>query len=231
MTTKLAEQEAAVLTEDVQEINAGAKAFVRLGLRLIVVKRRSSHGEFIPWLEENVPHLQRRQLYNAISCARHLLKATNSEISPKCATVLQICDDHLAPFEELIAGKSIRGLLTLVREERSDQAEADARAKCEAHFANDPAARDEWEPRVVGGELTWCQAVRGMAGQGTTKAKTRNDADYQRLIPTSIKTLQNGFDRWDSLPDETRLAAVAGLKSAVTHLPDDALTAAGLQRI
>lgn len=224
-------EEAAALGGDVAEVNSGARAFVRLGLRLLVIKRREPHGSFIPWLHANCPQLKKSQLYSAMTCARQLLKLHEIELSDEISSALEICDTHLEPFSELLHGKSQRALLTKVRDEREDEAEKRAKFECEVMFENDPELRDEWEPLILGGEKTYCQAIRGIGGQTATKGQKRLPADYDRLLRQNFKTIQNGFAMWEELQPETRGHALADLKSATGQLPDEALASAGLQRI
>jgi len=214
------QDEARAIRADYQQAQAGMVAFVRMGFRLVAVKAALPHGQFLSWCDAYLPDLTPRHLQNAKRIAEGLAQIAKL----KCETRVVFQSDSLpAPILDLIEGKSgYKALLATVAEYRDDEAERAAQAQCERLFAADPHLRDEWEARVIAGEISWCQAVRGIAGQQATAGKRRNDPDYERLVFSSLKTLHNGLSgHWQALPPERRAELVVSLKTMAAEWPAD----------
>lgn len=217
--------EANAIRTDYEIFTSGAEACLRMGLRLIDVKARLPHGKYMPWCEEHLSDLRKSSIHRAKQAAEIALKSIG-----QMSNALDIWNSHELPEElaELVHGKSSRQLIAEIHEFRQDEVEKKAQAACESAFLDDPELRDEWEPRVLSGELTWCEARVGIAGQTTTKGKKRTAPDYSHLLRSSIVTLGNGFSKWNDLPEEARSETVISLRKVISSLPDEVKQAIGL---
>jgi hypothetical protein len=214
------QDEARAIRADYEQSMSGLRAFVRMGFRLVAVKAALPHGQFLTWCDAYLPDLTPRHLQRAKRIAEGLADMAGIKCDPR--VVFERAD---LPSEilALIDGKTgYKALLATVAEYRDDEAERQAEAQCQRLFAADPALRDEWESRVIAGEISWCQAVRGIAGQQSTAGKRRNDPDYERLVFSSLKTLHNGLSgHWDRLPADRRAELVVSLKTMAAEWPAD----------
>lgn len=127
-----------------------------------------------------------KEPWRLLSVAAHALLAERPDKDE--AIIVDILDGFLD-------GKNRQQLLLLSREDSTegDDNEVDAKAQCEEIWEKDPAKRDEWEPRVLAGELKYGEALKGMRGQEFTAGKTRVDANYDRLLPRVATTLKTAF--------------------------------------
>lgn len=216
--------EAAAIEADYQAALGGLRAFVQMGFRLMDVKARLPHGQFIPWIQKHLSGLSQRHLYNAKQTAEGICQVLGLKFAPECkfgelpVEVLQMID----------GASGYRSLLGCIREFKDSATEDAAKAKCLIYFEQDPALRDEWEPRVISGEMTWCEAVRGIAGHVATAGKNRAEPNYAVLVPQSLTTLKNGFSKWDSMPEETRTETVMAFRGLISAMPADLRRAVGL---
>lgn len=203
------------------EARQGMRAYVLMGAWLLDVKARLAHGEFLPWLGIHAAVLRKSALYNAMSMARRA--ADLAEISNfQLLEILKEPDSEGArKIWALVDGQSQRRVLAEIREERTDDAEAKARATCERLWKSDPLLRDEWEPVVLGGGLDYCDALRAMSGQIATKGKRRAAPDYRYLLPKVFITAQRGFGRWGDLDVETRAEVTAGVRELARSAPPE----------
>jgi hypothetical protein len=218
-------EEAAAIRTDYLIVTTGVHAFVRMGFRLIDVKSRLPHGAFLAWCGEHLNDLSPRRLQSAKSTVDELLKVTGIKYEPRFAF------ESPPEIHAIVEGKdSIRALLGAVREFRQDEAEAEAKRKCYEEFAKDPSLQDEWEPRVLSGELDWCQARRGITGRLATLGNKRADPDYAVLIPRVITTLKNGFTKWDAIPEDKQECMVSSLRDLLTSMPSSVRQALGLNK-
>jgi hypothetical protein len=209
--------EAAAIAADYQVAMSGLRSFVTMGLRLMDVKARLPHGGYLPWCEKFLPKLSKPHLHRAKSIAQGLCEI----LGVKCLA-RETFENLPVEMAEIIDGASgYRALLGTIKEFRTDADEARAKATCESFFAADPALRDEWEPRVLAGEMSWCEAVRGIAGHVATAGKKRGEPNYVALLPQSLTTLRNGFAKWGDLPEETRAKAVVEFRSLAAAMPPE----------
>lgn len=218
--------EAAAIRENYKLVVAGGRAFLLMGLRLIDVKARLRHGEYMPWCEAHLPDLSKPWIHRAKQTAEWALKRVGI---PNVYQV-DIWNSQNLPAElaEMVDGRSANQLIAEIHEFRQDETEQKAKAACESAFLDDPELRDEWEPRVLSGELTWCEARVGIAGQTTTKGKKRPAPDYSQLLRSSIVTLSNGFSKWADISEEARTETVVGLRKVISSLPEEVKQAIGL---
>jgi hypothetical protein len=216
--------EAAAIEVDYQAALKGLRSFVRMGFRLMDVKARLPHGQFIPWIQQHLSGLSQRHLYNAKQTAEGICQMLGFKFAPECKFD-QLPEEVL----QMVDGASgYRALLGCIREFKDSSTEEAAKAKCLTYFDQDPALRDEWEPRVISGEMTWCEAVRGIAGHVATAGKNRAEPNYAILVPQSLTTLKNGFSKWDSMPEETRTETVVAFRGLISAMPADLRRAVGL---
>lgn len=218
--------EAAAIRADYDVAKQGMRAFVSMGLRLMDVKARLPHGHYMPWVAKHLPDLTHRQLHKAKCVAWSLCEAANVKLEPR----FQFEDLPPEVLAIIEGASSQRALLSTVHEFREGAEETLAAGKCEEYFRKDPDLRDEWEPRVLSGEMSWCQAVRGIAGAVATSGVRRGAADYAVLVRKSLVTLRNGFARWGELPDAARAEAAIEFRQIVAELPQELRALLGLPK-
>lgn len=204
----------------------GLRGFVAVGFELVDVKDRLPHGQYMAWVKKFLPSLSHAHLHRARLCAEGLSKMTGIKFIPGDKF------ENLPPeITAIIDGATgYRALLSSVHEFRQDEAEEEAKRKCYEEFAKDPALQDEWEPRVLSGELDWCQARRGITGRLATLGNKRADPDYVMLIPRVITTLKNGFTKWDAIPEDKQEGMVSSLRDLLTSMPPSVRQALGLNK-
>lgn len=209
--------EADAIRADYAVAMQGMRAFVSMGLRLADVKTRLPHGKYMSWVASFLPDICHRHLHRAKMIAEGLIEMGGVKLDAR------VQFENLPPeILEMIDGATgYRALLATVQEFRSDHDETEAEAKCRRFFATDPALADEWEPRVLGGEISWCQAVRGIAGQVATKGGRRTAPDYGILLTRSLVTLKNGFSRWADISEDRRAEVVLEIRAQAAEWPAD----------
>lgn len=218
--------EATAIEHDYEHAMKGLRHYVIMGIRLMDVKERLPHGQYLPWCEKYIHRVSKTHLHRAKFIAEGLCE----RVGIKCPT-RETFDATLPPeFEAIVDGASgVRALMADIQEFRQDHDEETARAKCEAMFHSDPEMRDEWEPRALSGELSWTLVLRGIAGQEATAGKRRSDPDYTILVPRSLTTIRNGFSHWASLPDEARATHIVEFRKLLADMPADLRRAIGIQ--
>lgn len=210
------DKEAAAIRADYEIFAKGAEAFLRMGLRLIDVKARLPHGQFMDWCEEHLSGLSNRWLQKSKQTASSALKVAGVQMR----TAVRIWESPELPPElaELIEGRSARQLIADIREFRSDELEEKNKRLCEERWARDPEARDEWEPQVLAGEVTYTYAMRGMTGQ-ELKGAARPRVNYDALISRNLTSLPKCWEKWGELSDEAKTEALNKLPESVSTAP------------
>jgi len=217
--------EATAIEHDYERAIKGLRAYVSMGLRLMEVKERLPHGKYMEWCETYLPRISKIHLHRAKFVAAGLCQMAGI----KCTTRDTFEESLPAEIESILeTSTSHRALLATVHQFQQGPDEDRARLECERFFAADPALRDEWEPKVLSGELTWCRAHAGIAGQVATKGGKRADPEYSVLIPQSLKTLGNGFAQWEKLPEEARANTVVEFRKLLAAMPESLRLAIGV---
>lgn len=217
--------EATAIEYDYEHAMKGLRHYVIMGIRLMDVKARLPHGQYLPWCDKYIPQVSKTHLHRAKFIAEGLCE----RVGIKCPT-RGTFDATLPPeFEAIVDGASgVSALLADIQEFRQDHDEETARAKCQSLFEDDAELRDEWEPRALSGELSWTLVWRGIKGQEATKGGNRSDPDYSILIPRSFTTLRNGFANWDDLKPEVQDQVVIAAVQLAADMPPAVKAALGI---
>lgn len=207
---------AAEIRTDYAAFSTGMHSFLLMGLRLHEAKASIPHGHFMKWCKGEFADLSHTQLLNSMRVAEWVCLECEVEIR----NALRICQDCSAnPLFDLVDGKSHRQLLSAVHESRTDETEEKNRALCEARWEKQPTERDEWEPRVLSGELSYTLAWRGMLGAEDTKDQPRKPINFDALLTRNAVSYENAWKNWEVLPEETRLHGIAKLQEALSAAP------------
>lgn len=193
----------------------GMTAFVLMGFRLIEVKARLRHGEYMKWVEANLPELPHRHLHRARQIAEGIAIRLNLQIG-------NVANLKSLPSEvaELIAGKTTKALLTELHDFESDPKEEEHRKLCEARWKKNAAERDEWEPRVLSGEISYYRALTGMLGHEETAGKPKQDTRHSEVIMTAANKLQKHFAHFDTLPPKSQVRVIEHLENMAEAMPE-----------
>ena len=160
--------EAAAIRADHAVATAGMRAFVRMGFRLMDVKSRLPHGSYVKWCEEYLGDLSRPHLHRAKFIAEGFSKCV------PCETFENLPPEILQIIDGASESGGYRALLAEVHEFPAlIGSEADAKKACEFRWSRHSEEQDDWEPRVLSGELNYHRALTGMLGSSATAGKSR----------------------------------------------------------
>jgi len=206
--------EAAKIRANYEVAMKGMRAFVDMGFQLIEVKSRLPHGKFMAWVEHFLPDLCHRHLHRARSIAAGFAEMAGVKLDSR------VQFDELPPeiVEQIDGATGYRALLAAIHEFRSDELETKNRELCEARWKADPELRDEWEPRVLSGEVTYTYAMRGMTGQ-ELKGAARPRVDYGKITLRNLTSQPIAWKHWDSFPAEYRNEILLKVPALVEGAP------------
>lgn len=207
------EVEADAIRTDYAVAMDGLRAFVRMGFRLMEVKARLPHGGYMPWCESFLPGLSKSHIHRAKSVAEQigaLLKC------PTHGTFENLPPEILALIDT--AG-SQRGLLAGIHEFSETENEGKAKSQCEARWKKKPVERDEWEPKVLAGDISYLSALRGMLGKETTKDKKKADPKPAVELPRAFRKLSTFLGAYESLTDHAKFEFQLALDEMVLNTP------------
>lgn len=204
--------EAAAIREDHATATAGMRAFVRMGFRLMDVKSRLPHGEYIPWCEKFLKGLSKPHLHRAKFIADHFSKCltceTFDELTPEA---LQIIDGTGGIYSLMAAIQDFPEIIG---------SEADAKKSCEARWERHPEERDDWEPRVLSGEMNYHRALTGMLGSSATAGKPREPVrPFEILLNASWKMAKH-FASFDGLPPLAQARVIEEFTEMAGTIPE-----------
>lgn len=197
----------------------GIRAFVLMGFRLIEVKARLPHGRYMAWLETNLGDLTHRHLHSSRRIAEGIVlrlgwsnwnRGSNLETLPA-----EVCD--------LIDGKGYRTLLMELREPLTGEAaksEEECRVACEARWAKDAEERDEWEPRVLSGEINYHRALTGMLGQREVKGQAKPEPMAHERLLTAANLIQKHFEKWENISPTWKAKVIEHYEVAAAKMPE-----------
>lgn len=210
------EAEASEIRRLYQIANGGIKAFVLMGFRLIDVKARLPHGQYMVWVEKNLPDLSHRQIHKsrqiAETIALRLGWANWNHGSNLNELPAEVC--------ELIDGKSARALLADLHDFEPDPNEEECRKLCEARWKKNAVERDEWEPRVLSGELSYHRALTGMIGHEETAGKTKQDTRHGEVLSSASNKLLKHFPHFEKLPVKSQAMVIERLQALAESMPE-----------
>lgn len=213
--------EAAAIREDHATATSGMRAFVRMGFRLMDVKSRLPHGEYIPWCEKFLKGLSKRHLHRAKFIAENFAKKDS------CVLFEELPPEALAEIDGANESGGYRALLAEFQDfPEIIGSEADAKKACEARWERKPEERDEWEPRVLSGEMSYHRARTGMLGSVGTKGKARESTKIWTLMTRNANSMKGLWKDYSALEDEERkLEIVEKLVESLSAAPTDVQTA------
>jgi hypothetical protein len=210
---------------DYQAAMHGMRSYVAMGIRLHIVKESLLHGQFMRWCDKNLT-ITHRHIGNAMSIAATLCEIAKIEIGnalPICdrqiGNALDISEKPQDPLFELIEGTTHRRLSLALKEYRNDPTEDAAKNWCEDRWAKNSVDRDNWEPRVLSGEITYIYAKIGMLGADNTKEQPRREVAYDKLLLRNAGSYVQIWKHWESLPETTRHDGLAKLQEAFANAP------------
>lgn len=207
------------IAKDLNQASYGVIAWVRAGMRLIDVKNRLPHGQFMSWVDSNLPrvaNLSLRHLTRAKQVAEDLLIA-NDLLLEDAAKVAGNCAHALW---KSIEGQSTRQLTLTVQELRSDATEEASKDYCEKAWAKSAKKRDDWEPRVLSGELTYYQAKSGMMGREATKGKEKKVKPAFERISRNLNGLKQNLADWETMSEKASESAMTILCEVLEKAPE-----------
>jgi hypothetical protein len=209
--------EAAAIREDHATATAGMRAFVRMGFRLMDVKSRLPHGEYIPWCEKFLKGLSRRHLHRAKFVAEYF-----SQMCP-VGTFEELPPEALQLIDGTGGGQSLMAALQDFPEIIGS--EADAKKACESRWERHPEERDDWEPRVLSGEMNYHRALTGMLGSSATAGKPRGDVGIFSNLNRAANLMTRHFGHYDQMTEDAQTSFLVSLTQAMEHAPQAVKTA------
>jgi hypothetical protein len=205
--------EAAAIREDHGTATAGMRAFVRMGFRLMDVKSRLPHGEYIPWCEKFLKGISRMHLSRAKHIAEGFFKCnscvTFDELPPEALQIIDGTGGYRALLAEFHDFPALIG------------SEANAKELCEARWTRHPEERDDWEPRVLSGEVSYLLAIQGMMGREATAGKPRAETGVFPNLFRAANLMIRHFGAFDTMTDEAKTSFLVSLSDAMEKAPDD----------
>lgn len=88
-------------------------------------------------------------------------------------------------------------------------------------FAHRPDLREEYEPRILAGEIGLGACIAGIAGKEATDGKKRQDRAPQDLIYASINDFRTRFQRWEKIEPQFRKVIANETADTVLALPEE----------
>ena len=205
--------EAEAIRQDHATATSGMRAFVRMGFRLMDVKSRLPHGKYVAWCKLHLADLSERHLHRAKFIAESLVKSDThvrfEELPPE---ILAIID----------GASGIHALLAEVHEFSAPAgSELDAKKACEARWERKPEERDDWEPRVLSGEMNYHRALTGMMGRQGTAGKPREKVGVFPNLNRAANLMKRHFGAYDEMTDMAKTSFLVTLTEAVEKAPGD----------
>jgi hypothetical protein len=178
----------------------GIRAFVLMGFRLIALKARLPHGQYMAWIRMHLAELTPGHLHRSRMIAEGI--ALRLGWDGQIDRMRSICNALPPEVCDLIEGKSYRTLLTELRDplgEAERAREEASRLLCEEIWTADPGQRDEWEPRVLAGEVSYRYAHTGMLGALAMAGKQREDREIWNIFDAKLCAMRASFRKMEPL--------------------------------
>jgi hypothetical protein len=208
--------EAAAIRADHAVATAGMRAFVRMGFRLMDVKSRLPHGKYMAWVRENLPELSEQHL----SRAKHIAEGFSN--SAHARNLEELSPEILAIIDGASESGGYRALLAEVHEfPECIGSEANAKELCEARWLRHPEERDDWEPRVLSGELNYHRALTGMLGSSATAGKSRAETGVFPNLLRASNLMARHFSAYDEMTVEAKNSYIVSLEAAIEKAPPE----------
>lgn len=191
--------DAAAIRKDYETFAKGAEAFIRMGLRLMDVKARLPHGQYMAWTRKHLPDLKQAWIQRAKQTAEGVLAMAGIKYLPPVG--IWEAEGFPPPLAQLLDGKSARQLISDVHDFNSSDNGPEYQKWCEAEWEKDPELRDEFEPSVRGGYRTYKQVKLAMLGLGSRGGK-RPPVDYAELLMRHQRAISQHWQHWDKILEE-----------------------------
>lgn len=88
-------------------------------------------------------------------------------------------------------------------------------------FAEREDLREEYEPRILAGEIGLGACIAGLAGKQATAGGTRNDRPPEQLVFATFSDLRSRFSRWEKIEPANRKAICHEAADTILALPEE----------
>ena len=88
-------------------------------------------------------------------------------------------------------------------------------------FEKRPDLREEYEPRILTGEIGLGACIAGLAGKEATHGGNRNDRPPEQLVFDTFTDLRTRFSRWEKIEPSQRKAICHEAADTVLSLPNE----------
>jgi hypothetical protein len=88
-------------------------------------------------------------------------------------------------------------------------------------FARRPDLREEYEPRILSGDMGLGACVAGLAGKESTEGTKRQDRPPEKLLIDGFQAIETRFRAWDKLEGSARRDVADRAVETILSLPDE----------
>jgi hypothetical protein len=88
-------------------------------------------------------------------------------------------------------------------------------------FKKNAQWKEQFEPKILSGELSLGYAINGIAGQASTAGKSRGEVHQLELFGRTVSTLRIRFSKWDQIPAKNRTFIANEFADAIAEAPDE----------
>lgn len=88
-------------------------------------------------------------------------------------------------------------------------------------FKKNAQWKEQFEPKVLSGELSLGYAINGIAGQASTAGKSRGEVHQLELFGRTVSTLRIRFSKWDQIPAKNRGLIANEFAQAIADAPEE----------
>ena len=148
----------------------------------------------------------------------------------QCGTFEDLPPEILAIIDGASESGGYRALLAEVHEfpdltAEEHHNEAACAAQCEKLWLAAPEKRDEWEPRVLSGEITYHRALTGMLGSQRTAGQPKQAERHNELMETAAAKLKKHLIHFEALPPLAQASVVEYIGEMAAAMPQACRTA------
>lgn len=88
-------------------------------------------------------------------------------------------------------------------------------------FREDEALRAQFEPTIISGDTALGAVIAGIAGQKSTKGKSKPEDDQLELWEDGLTTIEKRFRYWTKFDAEQKDVAAKAIRKVVAQMPQD----------